>query len=147
MLTAMGNKIRYLKFRRGSNARSCIAQNSKPNTLPTELFRPTVTLKRICIPLRVPGHNDLVGWIPVPVRVHGGCGLANHHENDASSYFGKCDSVWLFIYWGLGLESSGFSMWHFSEARRQGFSPGTQVSSPPSSVDGSTENKAQINAI
>ena len=36
----------------------------------------------------------------------------------------------------------------FSEARRQGFSPGTPVSSPPSSVNGSAnKNKAKINAI
>ena len=36
----------------------------------------------------------------------------------------------------------------FSEARRQGFSPGTPVSSPPLSVSWfSQQNKAQINAI
>ena len=36
----------------------------------------------------------------------------------------------------------------FSEARRQGFPPGTAVSSPPSSVQWfSQKNKAQINAI
>ena len=36
----------------------------------------------------------------------------------------------------------------FSEARRQGFSPGTPVSSSPSSVNGSANKiKAQINAI
>ena len=34
----------------------------------------------------------------------------------------------------------------FSEARRQGFSPGTSVSSPPSSVNSfSQQNKARIN--
>ena len=32
----------------------------------------------------------------------------------------------------LGLEFSGFSVWLFSEARRQGFSSDTPVSSPPS---------------
>ena len=48
----------------------------------------------------------------------------------------------------LGFESSGVSYVAFSEAPRQGFSPGTQVSSPPSSVNGfSQENKAKINAI
>ena len=34
----------------------------------------------------------------------------------------------------LGLESSGRIVVAFSEARRQGFSPGTPVSSPPTSV-------------
>ena len=43
-----------------------------------------------------------------------------------------------------GLESSGFSI-HvaFSEARHQGFSPGTPVSSPPSSINGSA-NKIKL---
>ena len=36
----------------------------------------------------------------------------------------------------------------FSEAHRQGFPPGTPVSSPPSSVNGSAnEIKAHLNAI
>ena len=48
----------------------------------------------------------------------------------------------------LEYESLGFSMWHFSEVRRQGFSPGTPVSSPPSPVNGSANlKKAQIHAI
>ena len=43
----------------------------------------------------------------------------------------------------LGLEFLG--LWHvaFSEARRQGFSPGTPVSSPSSSVNGSA-NKIKL---
>ena len=36
----------------------------------------------------------------------------------------------------------------FSEARRRGFSPGTPVSSPPSSANGFSQfNKAEINAV
>ena len=30
----------YLKFKGGSNPRRCITQDTEPNTLPTELFRP-----------------------------------------------------------------------------------------------------------
>ena len=43
----------------------------------------------------------------------------------------------------LGLESSGFSMGLYPEDRRQGFSPDTPVSSPPSSVNGSA-NKIKL---
>ena len=36
----------------------------------------------------------------------------------------------------------------FSEARCQGFSPGTPISSPPSSVNGSANKRnAEINAV
>ena len=46
----------------------------------------------------------------------------------------------------LGLESSDCSYVAFFEARRQGFSPGTPVSSSPSSVQWfSQKNKAKIN--
>ena len=49
----------------------------------------------------------------------------------------------------LGLEFTGiFGYVAFSLARRQGFSPGTAVSSPPSSVNGFIQyNKAKINGI
>ena len=43
--------------------------------------------------------------------------------------------------WGLNLR--GGVCVAFSEARRQGFSPGTPVSSPPSSVNGSA-NKIKL---
>ena len=43
----------------------------------------------------------------------------------------------------LGLEFSGLWYVAFSETRRQGFSPGTPVSSPPSSINGSA-NKIKL---
>ena len=43
----------------------------------------------------------------------------------------------------LGLESSGFSMWHFLKLVARIFFQGTPVSSPPSSVNGSA-NKIKL---
>ena len=52
--TMLGNGVRnhvnfkdenlYWRRRRGSSPRRCIMQDSEPNTLPTELFRPPATL-------------------------------------------------------------------------------------------------------
>ena len=48
----------------------------------------------------------------------------------------------------MGLEFFGLEYVAFSEARHQGFFPGTPVPSPPLSVNGPANKlKAQINAI
>ena len=52
----------------------------------------------------------------------------------------QCLSAGSSLSWGLTLYAA------FSEARRQGFAPGTPVSSPPSSDYGSA-NKAKLKAI
>ena len=54
MLTPREKNPLYRWLRGGSNTRRCIAQDSEPNTLPTELFRPrlsfqlSVSLSEIC---------------------------------------------------------------------------------------------------
>ena len=46
MLTPKEKNPLYQKLRGASNPRRCITEDSEPNTLPTELFRPPIMLIR-----------------------------------------------------------------------------------------------------
>ena len=48
MLTPKGPNSLYRKLREESSPRRCIMQDSEPNTLPTELFRPRDLVRGLC---------------------------------------------------------------------------------------------------
>ena len=51
-VNSKGNNPLYLRLRGGSNPQHCITQDTKPNTLPTELFQPCKVINFNCWGLR-----------------------------------------------------------------------------------------------
>ena len=118
VLTPIKKKILNRRLRGVLNLRRCIMPDSKPNTLPTELFRPSLFYN--CY------YNlDVLCFITQLFSQH-----RWFYFEDTSAMCFKVGNYWM------------------SEARRQGISSGTPVSSPPSLVNRFSQwNKAKIDVI
>ena len=119
---------KIILVRGGWNQRRCIKQDSEPNTLPAELFRP---LKLQINPVSQSQRTDTGPTSPSTDP------WGRHVVHGQHVCFKSLPPVLECGFESrLGLELSGFSVWHFLKLVDRGFSPGTSFSSLSLSVNG-----------